>query len=557
MDKLKDNNKKSKNILIAFSLAFRLMKGSRGQLYFLLTTLVLFNIEVALIMPLILKYGFQAIAANNIHTLWVTFLSGVCVMVFNFIVMYFINVYGDAWVTKFAFHAAENSFKEISRLPVSTIQSNCSDDDLFNRIAAGTGNIMGFYFTIADLLGNGMSVLVLMILLYNLSNVFGGLIVLLVAAELFFVRLQFRYNANYTKKLQQDKAESIKRVRSLLEQLSFHRHNQTWDWMRGLYSDARNQWFLTQGRRTLVNVILDSCLVSIHGFLKTGFIYGFMVKQELFYSYVDDVVSSFSTFDNLVAKANRLSGNISKFPNSLVPIGKLHDVLKEKTQQVSEEGQDCYELTHVSVSIGDKKIIKDISCHVPLKSKVAVIGENGSGKSTLLKTMAGLYQCENGNVYRLGQKVAYIPADDLLFQGHSVFKNISYCIDKIEADAIVKQLEELQFQGVDELCEKSPEQLSGGEAKRINIARGLIGNAEVILADEPTSCLDWKTSQKVVEKLLSLEDKTIIYVTHEPEYAKMADEIIFMQDGKIKQIIKKEEYKNNKYLAAWSKQNLG
>lgn len=254
MDKLKDNNKKSKNILIAFSLAFRLMKGSRGQLYFLRTTLVLFNIEVALTMPLILKYGFQAIAANNMHALWVTFLGGVCVMVFNFIVMYFINVYGDAWVTKFAFHAAENSFKEISRLPVSTIQSNCNDDDLFNRIAAGTGNIMGFYFTIADLLGNGMSVLVLMILLYNFSNVFGGLIVLLVAAELFFVRLQFRYNANYTKKLQQDKAESIKRVRSLLEQLSFHCHNQTWDWMRGLYGDARNQWFLTQERRTLGTV---------------------------------------------------------------------------------------------------------------------------------------------------------------------------------------------------------------------------------------------------------------------------------------------------------------
>ena len=205
-------SKNSKNILATFRLARRLMQGSRGKLYFLMATLILFKIEVALMMPVILKCGFQDVADKNMQTLIRTAIGGSCVFAFNFAVMYFINVYGDAWVTTFAFLATENSFKELSRLPVSSVQAAHNDDDLFNRIAAGTGNIMGFYFSLADLLGNGVAMIVLMIMLYRFSSIFGGLIILLVATELIFVWLQFHYNVDYTRRLQKDKAEAIRRV---------------------------------------------------------------------------------------------------------------------------------------------------------------------------------------------------------------------------------------------------------------------------------------------------------------------------------------------------------
>ena len=222
------------NILTVFRLSQRLMRGSRGKLYFLLATLMVFNIEVALMMPFILKYSFQAVAEQNIRALIGAAVGGCCVFAFNFAVMYFINVYGDAWATKFSFHAVENSFKEFAELPAASLQARHNDDDLFNRLEAGTGNIVGFYFSLAGLLGNGVAVIALMIMLYHFSKMLGFFIILLVAVELVVVRLQFRCNADYTRRLQKDKAACIRRLRCLLEQLSFHQHNRTWDWMRGL-----------------------------------------------------------------------------------------------------------------------------------------------------------------------------------------------------------------------------------------------------------------------------------------------------------------------------------
>lgn len=311
--------------------------------------------------------------------------------------------------------------------------------------------------------------------------------------------------------------------------------------MEKLYIDARRQWFLTQERKMLAGALLDSCLVSIHGIFRTGLVYSFMVRQSVFRSYADDAASSFSTFDNLTAKTKGFGTNVSRLPDSLVPIGKLDDVLKEQSHPVMSIQNDCLVLKHVSISAGDKEIIKDACCRIPLGSKVAVVGENGGGKSTLLKAMAGLYQCQDNKVLDFGMNVAYIPADELLFQGHTVSENISYGKAGFEPDSAKSLLQELQFHDAESVCGKIPAQLSGGEAKRVNIARGLSCDAQIILADEPTSCLDKEAARCAMEKLLHLEGRTVIYITHDQAYAKMADEIILVKDGEIKQY-KPEEY---------------
>ena len=543
---------KVRNISTAFRLAQRLMKGSRRQLYFLLAIVMLFNIEVPLMMPLILKSGFRAVAENDMGALLRTAAGGICAFAVNFAVMYFVNVYGDAWVTKFAFHAAGNSFRELGGLPVASIQAVHNDDDLFNRIAAGTGNIMGFYFSMVHLLGNGVAVIVLTVMLCLFSKVLGGFVILLVAAEFFVVRLQLRYNAAYTEKLQRDKAESIRKVRSLLEQMSFHHHNQTWDWMEKSYERARKQWFDTQERKVLTNALLDSCLTSVHGLFKAGLIYGFMVREETFSSYADDVAASFSTFSNLVEKAKSFGGSVSQLPNFFVPIGKLNDILTGKPKPTEAVDSDNLILEQVSVMIGDRQILRNVCCRIPLGSRVAVIGENGSGKSTFLKAIAGLYECQGEKVYCLRRRAAYIPANELLFEGHTVAENISYGSRETKGGTLMELLEELCFRDREELCGKVPAQLSGGEAKRINIARGLVGDAEVILADEPTSSLDRETAVRVMEKILSLKDKTVLYITHDPTFARLADEIIYMRDGEILQMIGKGEFERNALFETWS-----
>lgn len=549
MKKIKGNDKK--NVMTIFRLSQRLMRGCRGQLYFLLLAVFLFQVEASLMMPLILKSGFQAVADKDMEALLRTAVGGTGVFAFNFIVMYFINVYGDAWVTKFAFHAAENGFKELSKLPVASIQAVYKDDDMFNRIAAGTGNIMGFYFSMSNLLGNGVAVIALTAILYRFSNMLGGILLVFIVVELGIVWLQFLCNDSYTRKLQKDKEESIRRVRSLLEQLSFHQYNQTWEWMQELYGSARKTWFRTQEKKTLTGALLGSCQTGIQGLFKVGLVYSFMVKKEIFSSYAESIAASFSAFNNLVDKTKEFGRTVSALPNSFVPISKMDDVLAQKPLYDRRKSTGNIVLEHISVTIGDKEIIRDVCCQISPGSKVAIIGENGSGKSTLLKVIAGLHQYQNGHVYDLGQRIAYMPAEELLFQGHSVLENISYSRENIPVEMIKRQLGELRFYDVEELCGKTPVQLSGGEAKRINIARGLLGEAEVILADEPDSCLDKENAAYVMRMLLTTEKRTVIFTTHTPEHARLADMVIFMQDGEVRQVISKGEYEKNAYFCAW------
>lgn len=545
------------NITTVFRLSRKLLKGSRGHLYFLLAVITLFNAEVSLMMPFVLKCGFRAVEENDMQALLRTVAGGACVFAFNFAVMYLLNVYADAWTTRFALRAAENGFRELSRLPVASVQAAYNEDDLFNRIAAGTGNIIGFYFSAASFLGNGIAVIALMVMIHRFSNMLGITIFLSVAAQLLVVRLQFRNNARCTKQLQKEKAESIRRLRSLLEQSSFHGHHQTWGWMQESYGEARRQWFRTQERQQLTNASLDSFLTGIQGVFQAGLVYRFMTDQKVFRTYADDLASSFSAFRNLVDKAKNFGGNISSLPKSLVPIRKLAAVLTSRPPRIQGEQSGLLALEHLSVAIGDKEILRDACCRIPLGSKVAIIGENGSGKSTLLKAIAGLYQCRDGSVYDTGRRTAYIPADELLFQGHSVMENISYGGNCIPADSIKRLLRELLLSDSEALCGKEPSSVSGGEAKRINIARALLSGAEIILADEPASCLDREASWRVMEKLLSAKDRTVIYVTHDPEHARLADEALYLQDGEIRQVIQKAEYGTNVHFLTWSASPAG
>lgn len=267
--------------------------------------------------------------------------------------------------------------------------------------------------------------------------------------------------------------------------------------------------------------------------------------------YVENIISVFTTFDSLSTKTEELGRNIAVYPDSLVPINRLGEVLEIDTIQKNVRGEEAYYLENMQVSLSEKKILKDITCCISAKSKIAVIGENGSGKSTLLRVIAGLCQCNGKEVISMEQKVGYIPADDMLFSGHSVMQNIQYGNSTETKEKIIRDLEYLGIQKESGITDRRAREISGGEAKRVNIVRGLLGNADIILADEPTSSLDEKMAKKVMELLLSLE-KTVIYITHSPEFARLADEIIFMENGTIGEILKKEECENSQRFQYWA-----
>ena len=198
-------------------------------------------------------------------------------------------------------------------------------------------------------------------------------------------------------------------------------------------------------------------------------------------------------------------------------------------------------------------ILDDINLKVSASSSLAVIGPSGSGKSTLLGILAGLDSPTSGEIY-INQKplhnlsedarakirknsVAFVFQNFELLAGLNALENVMLPIElkgKKNAKDIAKTY--LKKVGMQNRLTHYPQQLSGGEQQRVAIARALVAETSLILADEPTGNLDYKTSKEIFNYFLKLKKlkKTIIFATHNRELANRADYKLFISDGNIK-----------------------
>ena len=180
---------------------------------------------------------------------------------------------------------------------------------------------------------------------------------------------------------------------------------------------------------------------------------------------------------------------------------------------------------------------------------IAIVGESGSGKSTLLSILSTLLKPTSGDITLLDINTKKIQNIDsfrktnigFVFQFHylinylTVKENIELSLDTKEDK---KTLETLQILGIEELQNRYPNEISGGQRQRASIARALANQPKIIFADEPTGNLDSKNSLKVFELLKQLCENgtTIVVATHDKTLAKLADTIYEMSDGKISNI---------------------
>ena len=186
---------------------------------------------------------------------------------------------------------------------------------------------------------------------------------------------------------------------------------------------------------------------------------------------------------------------------------------------------------------------------------LAVMGPSGSGKSTLLSIAGGLERPTHGSVFINGVDMATMDAAHraevrrrsigYVFQDYNLIPSLS-ALENVEMplqldgvspskvrEAAMAALEEV---GVAELADRFPERLSGGQRQRIAIARGLVGNRSVILADEPTGALDSSTGRLVMDlfhKLHREQGKTIVLITHNQELAEETQRIVTIRDGQV------------------------
>ena len=202
-------------------------------------------------------------------------------------------------------------------------------------------------------------------------------------------------------------------------------------------------------------------------------------------------------------------------------------------------------------SFGSNEVLRGIDLDVKEKEVVAIIGPSGSGKSTLLRCMNYLEQPTSGmvsvdgivlneaDINQVLEEVGMVFQRFNLFPHMTVLQNIMLAplkvrhADKAETEQTASQL--LKRVGLADKADAWPNQLSGGQQQRVSIARALVRNPAVILADEPTGALDSHTGREVLGMLQQLHEEghTVVLITHDNSIAVQADRIIRLEDGRV------------------------
>ncbi len=202
-------------------------------------------------------------------------------------------------------------------------------------------------------------------------------------------------------------------------------------------------------------------------------------------------------------------------------------------------------------------ILKDLNMTVPRGSKCVIVGKSGSGKSTLLNIIGGLDKATAGIVRVNGEEVSGKNESELtlfrqkvlglVFQFHYLLKDFTavenvflpaYMAGVPKKDAMEKAKSLLNDVGLSDRMTHLPSELSGGERQRVAVARSLVNDPELILADEPTGNLDPQNALLIGDLLFSMADrhhKTLILVTHDMNLASKGDVRYFIQDGLLKE----------------------
>ena len=210
---------------------------------------------------------------------------------------------------------------------------------------------------------------------------------------------------------------------------------------------------------------------------------------------------------------------------------------------------------NIRKNYGTLPVLQLVDIDIKKGEIVSIVGSSGAGKSTLLHILGTLDKADSGSVILEGKKIDDLKGNKLsafrnkyigfVFQFHHLLPEFTavenVCIPGWIAGGKKKEVAEkakdiLTTLGLGGRLENKPQQLSGGEQQRVAVARALINNPSIIMADEPTGNLDSARAKELHQLFIDLRNKfnqTFLIVTHNEELAQMSDRVLHMKDGKI------------------------
>jgi lipoprotein-releasing system ATP-binding protein len=210
---------------------------------------------------------------------------------------------------------------------------------------------------------------------------------------------------------------------------------------------------------------------------------------------------------------------------------------------------------NIQKKYGQLQVLKGVDITINKGEVVSIVGSSGAGKSTLLHILGTLDNADTGEIILNNQRVDKLFGKKLaafrnkeigfVFQFHHLLPEFTalenVCIPGWIAGGKKKEIQLkatqlLKTLGLSERLENKPQQLSGGEQQRVAVARALINNPSIVMADEPTGNLDSKNARELHQLFIDLRqqfNQTFLIVTHNEELATMSDRIVHMKDGKI------------------------
>jgi lipoprotein-releasing system ATP-binding protein len=213
------------------------------------------------------------------------------------------------------------------------------------------------------------------------------------------------------------------------------------------------------------------------------------------------------------------------------------------------------DLKDITKSFGSLQVLKGIDLHIDKGEIVSIVGPSGAGKTTLLQIIGTLDRPDTGTVHVDSIDVTTLSQKALsdfrnrhlgfVFQFHQLLPEFT-AIENIMIPAFIagtarsaakqRAQELLAFMGLGDRADHKPAELSGGEKQRVAVARALVNQPAVILADEPSGSLDTKNKQELHQLFFDLRDKygqTFVIVTHDEQLATITDRTIHMRDGRL------------------------